>query len=579
MDEIEPEQILARDDGSYMIDLGRNIAGWLELAIDGEAGQEVTIQCGEWLDEQGNLNFRTTGQNATNVIQTLKYTCRGGGREEYGVPRFTYFGFRYAHVTGLKEAPGRDFVTAQVLYSSVPEAGNFTCSEENINKLHQLARWTIQGNIHSIPTDCPHREKCGWTGDAHAMILPTIYNWDAQRFFQKYMFDMRSSARVEAKELYFGEHFHDRSVIMKPKGIPTMIVPGKRTSGIATPDWGTAMVQIPWYLYLYYGDRVMLESFYPDMQTWVAYVEDMKQDGVIPHGLGDWCPPGGNRNKDCPVPVSSSAFHILDVEIMAKTAQLLGKEKDAEEYSSLLKQLKADFNRHFFDPDTQSYGTSQTANIMALDMGMVPDDLRRPVAAAIVKNMREHYHGFLNTGIFGLARVFKILSETGYEDEVYRLLTKTGEHSFANMWERFDATTLWESLPTAGEPGMSSMSHPMQGGYAAWFYSGIAGINPSSDGPSFQQIIFKPYLTRQLESASAQYNSKCGLIRSAWEREGKTVTWQLRIPAGAQGQVWVPTYDDAVTVEVNGKAASVIKQDSAFSLVGIYGSGEYRIQW
>ncbi len=578
MDEITPKQITTREDGTYMVDMGQNMAGWLELKIDGEPGQEITIQCTEVLDEKGDLDPRSTGIQATKVIQTLKYTCHGQGIEIWQ-PRFTYFGFRYAQVTGLRKQPDKNFLTGKVVYSSVKEAGEFQCSEININKLHTLSRWSIMGNIHSIPTDCPHREKCGWTGDSHAMILPMIYNWDSERFFQKYMFDMRSSARLERKELYFGAHFLDRSIIKKPKGIPTMIVPGKRTSGIASPDWGTAMVQIPWILYVYYGDRVMLKSFYPDMKVWVDYIEGIKADGIIPHGLGDWCPLGGNANKACPVPISSSAFHILDVSIMAQAAKLLGEQEDHLRYTTLLTHLKADFNRHFFDPQTQSYGSSQTANILALDMDIVPEELKTEVAGAILKNRREAYNGFLNTGIFGLARVFQVLAENGYEDEVYRLLTKTGKNSFAHMWDQHDATTLWESLPTGEHSRTGSMNHPMQAGFDAWFYSGIAGINPSSEDPGFQRIVFKPYLTRQLDSASAQYDSRYGLIRSAWQREDKAMTWRIRIPSNSQGQIWVPTYGNAVTIRINGKPASVIEQDSGFSLIGTYKSGDYRVQW
>jgi alpha-L-rhamnosidase len=578
MDEIVPKQITAREDGTYMVDMGQNMAGWLELTIDGEPGQEITILCTEVLDKEGNLDPSSTGIKATKVIQTLKYTCHGQGVEVWQ-PQFTYFGFRYAQVSGLNAPPKKDFIKGKVLYSAVKVVGEFECSEKNINKLHELSRWTILGNIHGIPTDCPHREKCGWTGDSHAMILPMIYNWDSQRFFEKYMFDMRSSARVELKQLYFGKDFHDRSVIMKPKGIPTMIVPGKRTSGIASPDWGTAMVQIPWILYVYYGDQVILESFYSDMQVWVNYIEGIKDDGIIPHGLGDWCPPGGNNNKDCPVPISSSAFHILDVSIMAQAAKLLGNDEDHRHYTTLLKQLKADFNRHFFDPETQSYGSSQTANILALDMEIVPEDQTKPVAAAILKNIQEQYDGFLNTGIFGLARVFKVLAENGYEQDVYRLLTKTGKNSFAYMWDEYDATTLWEKLPTGDSLPAGSMNHPMQAGYAAWFYSGIAGINPNLEAPGFQQIVFKPYLTRQLESVSAQYDAQYGRIGSAWQRKEDRMIWRISIPANSQGQIWVPTYGNTATIQVNGNAVPVIEQDAGFSLIGTFDSGNYKVQW
>ncbi|MEN8201176.1 MAG: family 78 glycoside hydrolase catalytic domain [Bacteroidota bacterium] len=581
MEEREPLAITDQGDGSYVFDFGQNMAGWMELKIAGEPGQEITIQCAEELDKEGNLDFRSTGTLHTKVLQTQKYRCRGEGMEIWR-PRFTYFGFRYAQVSGLNSAPDKAFLKAQVVHSSVPDAGSFQCSEEQINRLHELAHWTIRGNIHSIPTDCPQREKCGWTGDAHAMIQPMVYNFDAQRFFSKYMFDMRSSGREEKEQIYFGRSFQDRSIVLKPAGIPTMIAPGKRTSGCATADWGTAIVQIPWYLYLYYGDRIVLDEFYPDMKRWVEYVEGMKEEGIIPHGLGDWCPPGGNDNLDCPVPVSSTAFHLLDVSIMEKVAQLLGKSEDQELYKKLNDQLKTDFNRHFFDPETENYGNSQTANIMALDMHIVPNGMEKAVASAVIENIHEAYDGFLNTGIFGLARILNVLAENGFEDEVYRLLTKTGQHSFAFMWDRYDVTTLWEVLPindeNEEEDAMRSHSHPMQAGYDTWFYSGIAGINPVADGAGFQKIAFKPYLTRHLESASATYESKSGIIRSMWERSETGFTWNITIPANAEGAIYVPTYGSDAKLRVNGAAVEAISESSGFSLVGTYGPGEYLIE-
>jgi len=301
----------------------------------------------------------------------------------------------------------------------------------------------------------------------------------------------------------------------------------------------------------------------------------------VPHGLGDWCPPGGNVNIDCPVPVSSTAYHILDVSIMKQVAEVLGKESDYKRYAEMLEQLKLDFNRHFFDAEIHSYGSSQTANVMALDMQIVPEGMEKKVCMAVIKNIREAYGGFVNTGIFGLARVFKVLSEHGYEDEVYRLLTKTGNNSFAFMWDHFDATTLWEVLPTNSEFGSTyagSMNHPMQAGFDAWFYSGIAGINPTVEGPGFQKIEFKPYLTRYMRSASASYESKSGTIVSEWEGGSGELTWKIQIPANSKGIIHVPTYGSQARITLNGKKVKGIQEKDGFSLIGTYGPGEYLVE-
>ncbi|MCP4310505.1 MAG: family 78 glycoside hydrolase catalytic domain, partial [Bacteroidetes bacterium] len=401
MEELEVKEIIARGGGTYILDLGRNIAGWTRLKIQGTEGQEIIQRFVEELDAEGNIDPASTGVYATELVQTSRYICKGDGVEVWE-PRFVYYGFRYVEVEGLTAPPEKDMITGLVVRSALPSAGSFSCSENNINKLHQLSRWTMEGNIHSIPTDCPHREKCGWTGDAHALVQSMIFNYDSHKFFLKYMLDMRSSGREEKRETYFGKHFMERSLVMKPAGIPTMIVPGRRTSGIATADWGTALVQIPWYLYLYYGDRMILEEFYGDMQTWVSYIHAIKEDGIIQNGLGDWCPPGGNVNKDCPVPLSSTAFHILDVSIMEKVSALLGKKEQQKEYAEMQEQLTRDFNRHFLDTENATYGT-HTGNVLALDIGMVPEDLRDEVAASLVRSIHNDFQGFINTGIFGIA--------------------------------------------------------------------------------------------------------------------------------------------------------------------------------
>jgi alpha-L-rhamnosidase len=576
MDSLDVIRIISKNDGKYIFDLGQNFSGWVRLSIKGKKGQEIILRHVEVLDSAGNINPVTTGVTATKVIQTARYICKGEGLEIWE-PRFTYFGFRFVEVEGLEAMPSKDMLKGMVVYSSLPQTGYFSCSEENINMLHKIARWTITGNIHSIPTDCPHREKCGWTGDAHAFAQSLIYNLDAQKFLTKYMFDLRSSGRLERPETYYGKGFHDRSIIMKPGGITTMIVPGKRTGGVASPDWGTATVQLPWYLYLYYGDVKVLKEFYDDMKTWVEYIHFRTEDGIVPHGLGDWCPPQGIPNIDCPVPISSTAFHILDVSIMKETAGILGITSDAGYYSDMLKKLKADFNEKFFDRVNNTYG-SQTADVMALDFDIVPEENKRSVALSIVDNINNKFNGFISTGIFGLARIFKVLAENGLEEDALKILSKKGKDSFAYMWDEFDATTLWEVLPS-GTYNERSHSHPMQAGYDSWFYSGIAGINPVPEAPGFKKIIFKPFLTQLIDSAGADYESGYGTIKSYWNNKDGRFTWKITIPGNSEGKFYAPVYGKRVDVRLNGRKIDIQDDNNDdFVLLGDYLSGDYLLE-
>lgn len=579
MEEVKTVKITEPEPGVYVFDLGQNITGWPSIQVKGTAGQEITMRFAEEIDNSGNIDPTSTGVKATKHVQTCKYICKGD-EMEYWQPQFTYHGFRYIEVSGLKEKPGLDFLTGKVLYSSMEQAGTFTSSEPTINKLHDLTVWTIKGNMQGIPTDCPHREKCGWTGDAHAVIHALIYNMDSRLFLTKYMFDMRSSGRNTTNELYFGESFHDRSVIKKPAGIPTMIVPGRRTSGIASPDWGTAQVQVPWYLYLYYGQEEILETFYPDMKVWTDYIQAKNVDGIITHGLGDWCPPSGNQTIECPVPISSSAFHILDVKLMIEAAKVLGRSQDQGRYEEQLKQLISSFNREFLNPQDSTYG-SQTADVLALEIGIVPDEFKKGVARSIVKDIHGNGDGFLTTGIFGISRLFKVLSENGQEAEVYRLLTKTGVNSFDYMWEKYDATTLWEVLPVKDLAELyngRSHSHPMQGGFDAWFYSGLGGINPSVETPGFEKIIFKPYLSQYIQNTKASHRSRHGQITSEWHNEQGEFTWNITIPENTTADIYVPIHAKDQKITLNREAVIAREEsDEKFSFIGSYEAGSYTI--
>ncbi len=568
MGSLSATRILEPSDKKWVFDFGQNFAGWVRLKVMGKKGQKITLRFSEEVDESNNINPSSTGVLATKYVQTDQYICKGAAIEIWE-PRFTYHGFRYVEVTGLDNKPEKDLLTGIVVYSSMRKAGEFSCSDAQINKLHDLALWTIKSNMHGIPTDCPHRERCGWTGDAHTVAPTLIQNLDARLFLTKYLYDMRSSAREIKNELYFGANFHDRSVIQKPAGVPTMIVPGKRTSGIASPDWGTAVTQIPWNLYLNYGDLKILSEFYPDMKTWVDYIADKFPDYIVSHGLGDWCPPGGNTMIDCPVSLSSTAFHYLDLSVLTKIAYLLGYSSDASYYFKRLNKVKERFNGQFFNAEKNSYG-SQTANAMAIQFGLVPKGKTSEVVKSLVTDITTKSNGFIQTGIFGLGRIFPALAENGAEDLAYELFTKTGNHSFAKMWQNYDATTLWEILPvddfykTEGV-NKRSRNHPMNAGYDEWFFRGIAGIHLDEMSPGYKNIVFRPYFISKLKYAGASYESPFGTIASNWKWEGKTFRWDITIPANCNGDFYIPKLSENQRILINGRDEGLnLKEDPSF---------------
>ena len=562
---IKPVGYKKTSDSTRVFDLGQNFAGWVKIRVNEPAGTVIRIRMSEEVYPDGSPDFTSTGVSATRYVQTDTYICRGG-RTETWEPRFTYHGFRYAEVTGLTHDPGSDMLEGVVVHTDVPQTGTFRCSSDIINRLHDMAIWTQVSNLHGIPTDCPHREKCGWLGDAHAVLPMTNFNFDMEAFWVKYLHDIRSSAAREGTTLHHKAKNRVFYQAYKNKGIPFMIAPGKRECGAASVDWGTALVQIPWSLYLFYGNTEILKEFYPDMKTWVAYEETLAKDNLILEGLGDWCPPGGNARMDCPFELSSTAFYYLDLTLMQKIAGLFGYREEMKHYHEVSEKVKEAFVAKFYDPVSKSFG-SQTANSMALDFGLVPAGDDTAVSDAIAESVADN-QGFHKTGIFGLSRIFNALARFGNDSTAAGILTVKGPKSFENMWKHYGATTLWETLPVE-EPGhrdkpsgYGSHNHPMQGGFDGWFYEGIAGIAPVEENPGFATIRFEPLLVDYLDWAEASFESVRGTIKSAWKKENGKFYWDISIPGNADGLIILP-FGDHFSIKINGADASRLINDTS----------------
>jgi alpha-L-rhamnosidase len=285
------------------------------------------------------------------------------------------------------------------------------------------------------------------------------------------------------------------------------------------------------------------------------------------------------------VALSSTAFHYLDLTILTKTALLLGYTTDGMYYANRANKVKEHFNAQFFDAKNNSYG-GQTANVMAIQLGLVPEGKTADLIKSLVQDINTKNDGFMQTGIFGLGRIFPSLAENGAEDQAFKMLTKTGEHSFSYMWEKFGATTLWEVLPVSKVMGPEvlngrSHSHPMNAGYDEWFIRGIAGIHPDEKAPGYKNIIFRPYFTSKLKNAEATYESPYGTIASNWKWEGKTYLWEIQIPANSGADIYIPKLFEKQQVSVNGEEDDLnLAEDAAYPGYSLYkstGSGDYRI--
>lgn len=528
--------------GTWIYDFGKNTTSDIRIEAQMPTGTRFTVRMSEEKASSGDsLDFSSTGTFVV-PIQTDEYIFKGEGIETW-MPRGTYHGFRYAElkVSGSSITPQKEWLKAVNVHSDLGDKGHFECSDPQLNRLHELAVGTLRGSMLGVPVDCPTREKCGWLGDSHAYVKMQMMNFDAENFLLKYMDDIESGAKPELKNTLF----HLRKNVFfyyadKASGIPFMIAPGKRLCGVASPDWGTAVVQLPWHLYLYCGNRRAIEKYYHFMKQWTNHVTSRAVGNIVYEGLGDWCPPYGFSGTDTPVELTSTAFHYYDLCIMEQAADLLGENEDKAIFKAEKEAVRKAFVEKFYNPVLKSFG-SQTGNAMALDLGLCPEGKESEVAASIVQEIRLH-DNFISTGIFGISRIGSALSRHGRADEAYALFTKKGQNSFEWMWDKYDATTLWENLPINDEAVSLSKNashcHPMQAGYDSWFYEDVAGIRPAS--PGFKIILFQPCFPSKLKFAQASVESRYGIVRSEWHRVGNSIEWNISIPTGCSAEAVLP---------------------------------------
>jgi len=516
----------------------------------------INLRFAETIGKDGNIDVASTGVMATTSEQTDKYYCRGEGVETYK-PRFTYHGFRYVEVTGVPSVPEDFKLTGIVVHTDALKAGEFECSDTLLNRICQTALWTIRGNMHGLLTDCPHRERCGWLGDAHIAGESTIYNMQTADFWIKYIRDIETSL---------------------VKGLPTNVAPGLRIKWVGRADWGAAIVLLPWYVYQYYGDLSIIEEQYPNMKMYIQYLEEIAEDGIVTNGFGDWYDPPAEGPEAISVPnpkytstgITTTSLYYAALNIMIRTCELLNYKDDIDYYKRLKAETRDSFNKHFFTPGS-AYG-SQTANVVALRYNLVEDENRELVLDALIKDIREHDYHF-TTGIQGAKHLYNILSENGYGDVAYKVITNKTFPSIPYLFS-LGATTNWENWSTTtNQRGVPrSKNHPMNTGYAAWFFQSVAGIKPDPGFPGFKRTLLSPDFNPYLEWVKVSFESPYGEIVSSWRREKKRIYWQISVPPNSTAEIILPEGSFDI---LSGLEKGMIRKTEKGSY--IIGSGVYNL--
>ena len=533
-EELKPISMKAFGNTIYVYSFDKNIAGLCRLKVKGEAGTRITVKHGELLKkdgrlEQGNINVYYHPVKPGEVFQMDEYILKGIGEEEIFMPSFAYHGFQYVEVES--SAPIRldkESLTALFMHTDVKPVGRFACSNSLLNKLWDATMQAYRSNLHSIPTDCPQREKNGWTADAHVSIDLGLLGFDGITLYEKWMNDIIDNQR---------DSIGDISGIIPSSGWGYGEWPG--------PVWDAVMFIIPNALYNYYGETQSIERLYPTMLRYLDYLKEKEKDGYITFGLGDWVYWKATTNNE----YTSTAYYYLDYTLMARFATLLGK--DSAPFSKKAAELKQLINKKFFNETTGVYAEgTQTAQALALYLGIVPEGKEQLVADRLREVVVGNNH-FLDFGLLGSKTVPAMLTRYGYVEDAMKMITKTEAPSWGYWVETMGYTTLPETWTLSPKFNDASLNHVFMGDVSAWMMNQIAGINYDEQQPGFRHIRITPHFVEGLDWAKGEYHSVAGLISSEWKREGEKVILKIVIPTGSTAEIQVGNNKQSVSSGVH----------------------------
>lgn len=550
MKTLKPKQVKQLGTNKFLIDMGQNLVGNIQLKIPAgtAAGDRITMRFAEALTPDGNLyqeNLRKSKQ--TNVY------ISNGPQAQTSSTFFSIHGFQYIEIDGYPGELSPDALTAFVIHSGLDVAGNIETSDDNLNRLFHNIMWTQRGNFVSVPTDCPQRdERLGWMGDAQIFSITAAYNMDVSTFFSKWMKDVTDAQLVNGAFADFAPHF-DRNYYSE-------------SQFTGASGWADAGIIIPWHMYQMYGDSRILRQHYTAMLQWMDHLERLHPLHIVNSGpqYGDWLSIpttplpdqqfGANISaySSTPFPVFATAYYAFAARIMRDIAAVLGYAQDEKRFAVLHQQIATSFNREFVSEDGRIYGHTQTAYAMALFMELIPERLRMRAVQHLVNLIREQ-DDHLTTGIHGIRYLLPVLSDYGYDDVAYRLLLQdtypswmyTIHEGATTIWERWDG---WTEDKGFQNPLMNSFNHYALGSVGEWMYRYMGGIEPAE--PGYSKITIRPRVSDQVPKVDVRYRSIKGEIVSSWElSEQGELNMLVKIPANTTAEVYIPIRYGSVILE------------------------------
>lgn len=555
--------------GETVIDFGQNLVGWVQVKIKGQAGDTLKIKHSEVLDKAGNFytdNLRTARQENNYILD---------GTDQFLEPHFTFQGFRYIKVSGLRSEPDKDNFTAVAIYSDMQPTGTFTSSNSLVNQLQHNIQWGQKGNFVDIPTDCPQRdERLGWTGDAQVFFNTAAYNMNVATFFTKWLQDVAADQYDNGR-------------------VPAVIPAMNKKINDGSAGWSDVATIIPWNFYTLYGDKRLLEHQYPSMKAWVDYIRSISKDNLWNSGghYGDWLFYTMDNDRDGRAAVTdkfliAQAFYAASTQNLVNAARVLGKTDDVKMYTALLKDVKDAFNREYVTPSGKLVSNTQTAYVLALNFDLLPENLRQQAAKRLADNI-ETYKNHITTGFLGTPYICHVLTRFGYTDVAYKLLLQDTYPSWLYP-VKMGATTIWERWNGIKPDGsfetetMNSFNHYAYGAIGEWMYKTITGINPDPENPGYKHFTIAPQPGGGLTTATAILETLYGRISSKWRIENGIFELEVSVPANTAATIILPKAADSEITESSQPLSALLyetikKQDGTMSVK--VGSGNYLFKY
>lgn len=521
----EPVELIHTPVGEQVFDLGQEITGLFALNVHAPTGTKIHIQTGEILQE-GNF------YNANLRSAKSEYFFVTDGSEQVLIPHFTYYGYRYVKVEGIADLKKED-LKGMALYSDLDPVGTMTTGHDLVNRLIENVRWGLQGNFLDVPTDCPQRdERMGWTGDAQVFSPTATYLKDTYAFYAKYLYDMAKEQRVLGGKV--------------PDVVPSCGV--ESTACV----WGDASCIIPWNLYLFYGDKSILEDQFESMKSWVDYIR--KVDGAD-HGwryvfhYGDWLaldnPVGGAEQVlgATDEEFIANLYYAVSAGLVANAAAVLGLEAEEKEYRALSEAQFETVKKEYYSVTGRCCIKTQTALILTLKYHLSENE---DLVKQQLKKLFEDSNRKLKTGFVGTPLLCNVLTDHGMEDLAYDLLLNEEYPGWLHE-VKLGATTVWERWNSLLDDGtisgisMNSMNHYSYGSVLEWMFRHAAGINTIDAVPGMRKITVAPILNWKLRKMDATYDSPAGTYRSSGELpDPKHVTVRVSVPFGCSADLTLP---------------------------------------